>query len=332
MQPSILNLQITFAALVALGGLFYSLVSFVLLQREKRRLETRKYADDIRRAASKPTVALERWRELALGYFEDIQTILTDADGMLVRGDGVVVTRDSLWKGLCAARSVSVRRLIDADLEGAYQDLFGYDTRIQSLYHGAVARLKAADRTMHNMVLQMTQNDVLSFASEGDGVDHPSIVLPHDQQKQNGENGSAPRLTSAELGNKLRKTCRQIEIAFAQHTSMLIEPLRQELLVLIHASDREIVDRKVTFRPEQELFDVIEGKPIGLADVLGLDLSNAPLVHLVACQTGFSHDWEQHNEAYMDRISQGLTLATPQDRHGRKGAINPCLIRRPRRR
>jgi len=64
------------AILVGFAGLIYAWHKDRLLRRKE-------YADQVRRAASLVTAKLERWAELALRLYEELQPLITETDIML---------------------------------------------------------------------------------------------------------------------------------------------------------------------------------------------------------------------------------------------------------
>lgn len=207
-----------------------SILALLYAWHKDRLLKKKEYADRIRHAASSVTAKLERWRELSLRFFDDIQPLITDVDGVLLKHRDVIVARDSLWRGLVTARAESSRRILDEQIEIAYADLYGYDARIRDLFAGGVDLLKEIDERIFREVLKRTQADVLALS------------------------GVEATLQSAKLGNALRETCADLATQLAAELNTVLVPFRQEMIKLIEASDSQIVSKAVGITSGEEVF------------------------------------------------------------------------------
>src|SRR5262249_34861017 len=139
-------------------------LTLVLTWLQERRLRRKEYADRIRRAAAETAVALERWKELALRFYEEIQPLITDADVRLLQEQDVVKVRDFLWRGLVAARAETCQQIHKEKIETAYVGLYGYHPDVQATYRAAVESLRRAEQRTYDEILEHTQDDVLALA------------------------------------------------------------------------------------------------------------------------------------------------------------------------
>jgi hypothetical protein len=183
-----------------------------------RRLREREYADRVRRAAITALVGLERWRELALALYDDIQPLLTEADVMLVETQDVVKTRDSFWRSLLVARREASRQFTLENLEATYQDLYVHDPSIHAQFADALQRLKSHDRDALGQLQQTTQRIILDM------------------------NARRP-FASTDLGNLLRAGVRTVAESLATRASECVLPFRDMVLTLVTLQDREILQR-----------------------------------------------------------------------------------------
>ncbi len=211
-------------------SIIVSILALLYAWHKDRLLKKKEYADRIRHAASSVTAKFERWRELSLRFFDDIQPLITDVDGVLLKQRDVIVARDSLWRGLVTARAESSRRILDEQIEIAYADLYGYDARIRDLFAGGVDFLKEIDERIFREVLKRTQADVLALS------------------------GVKATLQSAKLGNALRETCADLATQLAVELNTVLVPFRQEMIKLIEASDSQIVSKAVGIASGEEVF------------------------------------------------------------------------------
>lgn len=217
----------TFDPTVKLGDLLTSLsvtiasLALMMTWLKDRRIRQKEYADRIRRAAADTVVALQRWKELAIRLYDDIQPLLTDSDMQLVQIQDYIKVRDSLWRGLVAARAEASRRILAEKIETAYIGLYGYHPEVQAAYDTVVSRLSAADSSAYHELLKGTQLDVVSFDK------------------------AAGPYKSAQLGNALRLTARRIELELRRMLDSAIEPFRLQMLRLIELPDADLVTKKV---------------------------------------------------------------------------------------
>ena len=202
--------------LLMIGSVLIATMSLLYSLYKDRRLRRREYADRIRKSASETLAATERWREIAIRHFADTQPILTDADGLLVKEQNIVLTRDSLWRALMALEIQTSSRVLDEKLEGAYAGLYGYDPAVHDIFSTATAKLRSGFAEAHHTLLMKTQEDVCSLEEEN----KPFV--------------------SAQLGNRLRESTCEVEHSFAAFADEALTPLRHRMLALIQSNDHEI--------------------------------------------------------------------------------------------
>jgi hypothetical protein len=202
------------SVLVAAGGLFYAM-------HQANQLRRQQYADNIRVAASATTAALDRWKELCLRLYDDIQPLLTDADMQLVGTSDVTATRDHLWRGLTQLRSAATERITSEKIETSYVGLYGYDARIQQFFADVTTTIKTLDYEAYLALLRDTQACVLDMPPDAAGY------------------------PSAELGNLLRTVSGTHAATLSQYLSGAIAPCSSWLLKIIQAPDRDIVGHRV---------------------------------------------------------------------------------------
>lgn len=201
--------------------ILFSIATLVVSLQKDRQLRRKEYADRRRYAAGAVTAKLERWRELALRFFEDIQPLFVEIDSQLVREPDFSAARDALWKGLVSARSIASQRILDEQIETAYIDLLGYDPRLEALFTEVVRHLKKYDFDVYTKTLLATQDVILKLFEE---------KLP---------------IQTATLGNNLRNICRQIAQQEADLMEAVIKPFREEMIKLIQASDVQIFNKQI---------------------------------------------------------------------------------------
>jgi hypothetical protein len=222
-----INTEVTVGDILTIAALLLTVITILIAWQKDRRLKLKEYASPIRHSAGLIIAKVRRWKVLSLQYFDEIQPILTDADGIVTAKKDVTSARDSLWRNLVASRALYNEKILDEEIEVAFAGLHGYDPKIQDLFTEAVNQLQAVDKAVNNILLQLTQFDVLA-ASE------PSL--------------------SAKLGNKLRKSSVLVSQLNERLMDQIVEPFCLEMTKLIKASDTELASKQVKISDPAHLF------------------------------------------------------------------------------
>jgi hypothetical protein len=171
----VLGLDILPKDLITAISVFISAMVLVYTWRKDQQLRKKEYADKIRFLAGTIIAKFERWKELSLRFFEDIQPLITETDNYLVNERDLIKTRDFLWIGLTRARIISSQRILDEKIENAYVDLYGYDPRIEALFSKTIEGLKTLDRRSYESLLEKTQMDIIRLGF-GKKINNTSIA------------------------------------------------------------------------------------------------------------------------------------------------------------
>jgi hypothetical protein len=231
-----INPEISFGDLLAIISLGVSAIALLLSWQKDRNLRRKEYADRIRHSAGAVTAKLQRWKDLSLRYYEDIQPLITEADRMLVKQRAVLDIRDLFWQGMVNARTVASQRIMDEQIEIAYTDMYGFDPRIQALFSEVVNRLRIIDKSIYTQALYSTQANIVHFRS---------APGPH---------------VSAQLGNELRDSCYNLAEKCKALMNDAIDPFTIEMIKLIQESDQRIVERQIQIAAIPALYPVsLEG-------------------------------------------------------------------------
>lgn len=219
-------------ALAVLGSVAGILVSWA----RDRQMRRKEYADRIRQAAAMTVAKVERWQQIFLAFFQEVQKEVTQADVGIVKRTSAVDVRDAFWLGVVDAYGRSNERLLAEEIEIAYASLYGYDPRIHALFGEAIRRLRLVGNLCYVSFLDETQSLIISLG------------------------GQESTLASADLGNALRDVVNDKRMLAQESMQSVIEPFRDEVLKLIRASDAAIFGRKIdlkaperVFRPDDEL-------------------------------------------------------------------------------
>lgn len=212
--------------LIAAAGLLAEL-------RRERLLNRRSLADKVRKSAGLIVAKVDRRRRLSQSFFDELQSIITNADIRLVAERDALSVRDFFWRELFLLQASIARRAVDEEIELAYADLYGFDPRIEELFSGLIGRLRKIDAVMFDALVIETQVDIISFCAK----DGP--------------------FRSADLGNKLRSTCMKLANASWPLMDTVTAAFEAEMSRLVSASDKEIERRCFNLLPSDEVLPAI---------------------------------------------------------------------------
>ena len=185
-----------------------------------RNLRRKQYADRIRNAAAETTALLDRWRQLSLRLYVDIQPAITEADSSMACDGNVLAVRDQLFRALHQCRLEAAQRITDVPIEVAYVNLYGYDPHIYELFSEVADHLRGIEEEHFKSLLMNAQADIFRV----------------------GESATPPG--SAQLANALQETANLLRKLLDEKFVEVISPLRQRLIDAINASDGELVGRR----------------------------------------------------------------------------------------
>jgi hypothetical protein len=216
------NPEITVGNLIAVGAAVISAAAVIATLSKERALRKKELADRVRQSASLVAAKLDRWRQLALQAFDQLQAAATDADGHLVANNDEIQTRDLFWKQVVSAQANLAKCVLDEEIEIAYSNLFGYDPKVHALFTVATSRLKQVESLVFLQLLNRTQHEILT--------------VRRSQQQ---------RLLSAQLGNRLRYCLAESRCLLETHMESVIQSFRSAMSTLVSASDDALVNRSI---------------------------------------------------------------------------------------
>ena len=176
--------------------------------------------DRIRAAAAKTLGKLERWRDLALWYYEDIQPLFVATSDMLAQEFDVAKARDYLWSELGAARNKSKQRIVDESIETAYVELASYFPGIYPVFSATLNAMKEVEEGRYSDLVNLCQMTVLQYETRKEGY------------------------TPALLGNSLRGACGHVRSLFSSQVADASAPIHDFLVALIAQPDARILQAK----------------------------------------------------------------------------------------
>ncbi len=151
---------------LTLMTIIISVATFYLSWSREREFSRRSQADQVRIAAASSISKIERWKEISLTFFDEIQSVFVEASEIVVKDPekfNIVGSRDYLWKEINRARIATKRHIVNENIENAYSSLIAYYPGSRSYFREIIDKLNLADREMFEKVLNETQRVALSF-------------------------------------------------------------------------------------------------------------------------------------------------------------------------
>lgn len=216
--------QIKIGDLLTSITLLISMISILYTLRKERILHQREQADRVRKAAAQTIAKLDRWSELSLSLFQDIDAIFVKASNELKENDfDRQSARDFLWVKLNLTRDNMIDKKLNENIETAYVDLCIYDPLVRAFFQGIFTRLKDEEEIMFNSLLEGIQVE----------IDRLNIVQDRYQ-------------TSSFLTPLKIYTDKIYEI-YIYKISNIMSPINEDMLNIISRSDNEIFSVKRPF-------------------------------------------------------------------------------------
>jgi hypothetical protein len=242
-HPALFDPTISVGTLLTAITILLTAATIVTALNKDRKLRQTEYSDRIRRSAALVVAKVDRWRQLSLDFFSEIQPLITSADMLLTEERDAVKARDFLWRETITCHVALSRRKMDEQIEIAYSDMYGYDQRIHSLFTSAIDHLRSFEVEGFTAFLLASQDQAMSFR------------------------GTEIAAVSAQLGNAVRRIARIKRHLMADSMSEVVQAFQAEILKLLVATDSQIVNRAVDIRPPTEVFGHLKPPSNDASDV-----------------------------------------------------------------
>ncbi len=229
------NSSVTWGDLLTAVAILISAVGIFIEMRKDRVLRQKELADRVRRSAGLIVAKADRWCQLAVSIFDQLQPVVTDADCMLVKSKNVIEVRDYLWRELLKLQAEIKMRSMEEEIEVAYADMYGFDVRVYELFSGLIAYLGQVRTISFRALSSRTQDVILEFEAKHGEYD------------------------SAILGNRLRTVTIDCEKLTRELMSSAVGSFRSEMNRLVNSTDKEIAGKEISIRGEEELLPPIAG-------------------------------------------------------------------------
>jgi hypothetical protein len=130
-----------------------SLVSLLISLRKDRNLREREQADKVRNAAARTLAKLDRWKEISLLMFAQMDIVFVETSKLWASGAKGETLRDELWERLDQVRVKSLENITKEEIETAYQDLYSFDPSVRDYVETVLNLLKDEEEVMFRMAL-----------------------------------------------------------------------------------------------------------------------------------------------------------------------------------
>jgi hypothetical protein len=160
-EPALKDYITAVSVLVSVAGLIYTWTKDRLFRRQE-------YADRIRTAAATTMAKLERWQEIAIQYFEDLEPATVNAALDVADGTDPLRVGKQLWRDSVSARATWAERVMKEEIELAYVHLYAHDLDVQERFADVIRRLDEIGKRIYRRCLVQTQDRVLAYRSVTD--------------------------------------------------------------------------------------------------------------------------------------------------------------------
>jgi hypothetical protein len=215
---------------VASLSIILSLAGFLYGWYQDIRLRETDQANKVRNAAAITSAKLERWEEVSLSFFNEIQPAFVQASKKFAENYDSVAARDYLWEEMDTKRQVIFGKLLDEDIETAYVNLYGYRPEMRPLFRNTMNRMRSYEESMFSQLHADTESIILyDFGDHAD--DYRSGKMNYE---------------TAQMGNALRAVAETSRSAYQQQIEDGLFCVQDFLAGLVLKSDSELVHRDFT--------------------------------------------------------------------------------------
>lgn len=128
-----------------------------------RSLRKKERADKIRNSAASTLVKLDRWVELSMSIFQDVQPIFLDEIMSMSKNFDPETSKNVLWMKMTEANNEVTWKILGENIQTASIELMGYRPDIRNPFMSAFKKMNSAREKMFENFVNDMQKDVLSF-------------------------------------------------------------------------------------------------------------------------------------------------------------------------
>lgn len=145
--------EIKIGDFITASAILLSLISLLISLRKDRNLRKREQADKVRNAAARTLAKLDRWKEITLLMFAQMDIVFVETSKLWASGSKGQTLRDELWERLDQVRVKSLENITKEEIETAYQDLYSFDPCVRDYFEKVLNLLKDEEEVMFHMAL-----------------------------------------------------------------------------------------------------------------------------------------------------------------------------------
>jgi hypothetical protein len=220
--PFSINTKLDMGNILTALSIFGSAIFFMYSFRKDRELRKGERANRIRNAAAVTIAKLDRWREISLSLFEEIQPLFVTTTERMAKDYNAIESRDYLWKNLSIINNKVYDIIRKENIETVPIDLYGYNQEVRDLFNSSLGNLKKEQKSMFEDLSKKTQNAVLYFTPD-----------------------KKEEYSNAKLGNALRLSAGGIRSDYEKKLGSIIQPVENFLNAIINESDKDLLDKKL---------------------------------------------------------------------------------------
>lgn len=218
-----LKQEIAVGDLLTSASILISILALFFSWSQSHILQEREQANRVRNAAAQTLAKLERWQQISLSLFDEIQPDIVETSELLANNRSPAQTikaRDYLYKKLRSSRLNLQKDLRQEEIETAYVYLYSYHPSLRKRFQNVLTNLETKENEMFEQLLSNTEGRVLSW-----------------------HNSSKPYETSF-LGNPLRADVTRIKKSYEAKLKKILQPIATDLTNLVIKSDSQILNKE----------------------------------------------------------------------------------------
>jgi hypothetical protein len=221
----LLDGKVKYGDILATISIFITLVAFINAINQDRQIRQREQATKIRDAAAATSAKLERWEEVSLSFYNEIQPVFIETSNVFAKNYRYAEARDYLWQQLDVVRLKNQEKLLSENIETAYSNLFGYRPLMRPLFQRTFSWLRSDEAQTYDGLKTALQNKLFeNFAL------FESDYRAGKKEYQTGE-----------MGNALRMVAERYRKSYQQQIDTQIQCIQTFLGELVSKSDSELL-------------------------------------------------------------------------------------------
>jgi hypothetical protein len=200
--------------------IFISLIFFIISMNKDRSLRRKQQADNVRNAAARTIGKLDRWKEISLSMFHYMDIAFVESSELLKTDYNTESVRNFLWMELLVIKNNTSEKILNENIETAYDELYGYDPSVRPFFEMVLTQLKREEKSMFEGLLSNTQSDIKSFDYKNKNEYQTSI-----------------------LRNQLNDRVKEARKDYEKSINEILKPISDNLLKLICENDKDILEK-----------------------------------------------------------------------------------------